>query len=523
MPYCAYIRKSRADLEAESHGEGETFARHEKILLNLAKSKRIALTEIKKELVSGETIAARPVMQQLLAEVDAGLWDGVLVVEVERLARGDTSDQGRVQKSFMYSNTLIITPMKTYDPSNEFDQEYFEFGLFMSRREYKTINRRLQTGRISSIREGKYPGNVCPYGYTREKLQREKGWKLAPHPEQADVVKLIFSWFTDAGEHLSSTAIAHRLNKMHVPTAKGGEWTVSTVSRILKNPVYAGWIIWGRRATVKQMQDGEITKSRPWSQSYEMCKGLHVPLVSQEVFDRAQTAFAEMPNRPIPGKKAFKNPLSGLIVCGCCGRVMQRRPYTNGYPDTLLCPQPGCKTVSSPLAYVENSVLALLDQWLKDYSTDINLAPPDTASSERQILQDSIAALLTEQTQLDQQQQRLYTLLEQGVYTTAVFIERQQTLAAQREALENNLHAAREQLETLEQQETSRVDLVPRIRHVLDVYKLTESPKQRNELLCSVLEKVEYHKSTNLRHKSDADSDLTLTLYPKIPSSRPHV
>lgn len=521
MPYCAYIRKSRADLEAESHGEGETFARHEKILLNLAKSKRISLTEIKKELVSGETIAARPVMQQLLREVDAGMWDGVLVVEVERLARGDTSDQGRVQKSFMYSNTLIVTPMKTYDPSNEFDQEYFEFGLFMSRREYKTINRRLQTGRVSSIREGKYPGNVCPFGYTREKLQREKGWKLVPHPEQADIVKLIFSWFTDKSAHLSSTAIAHRLNEMHVPTAKGGDWTVSTVSRILKNPVYAGWIIWGRRATVKQMQDGEIVKSRPWAQNYEMCQGLHAPLVSQEIFDQAQQNFTEMPNRPIPGKRAFRNPLSGLIVCGCCGRVMQRRPYTNGYPDTLLCPQPGCNTVSSPLAYVENLVLQSLEQWLADYKADFESVRPTHAGAELEIMKDQLAAMLAEQSQLEQQQERLYSLLEQGIYSTAVFIERQQTLDTQRNALTANIADTQQQLERLEHEEATKGDMVPRIQHVLDVYKQTESAKKKNELLTSVLNKVVYHKSTNLRHHTE--SDLKLTLSPKFPSPRPHV
>ncbi|WP_283673083.1 recombinase family protein [Butyricicoccus sp. Marseille-Q5471] len=521
MPYCAYIRKSRADMEAETHGEGETFARHEKILLNLAKQKKISLTAIYREMVSGETISARPVMQQLLDEVDAGMWDGVLVVEVERLARGDTSDQGRVQKSFMYSNTLIITPLKTYDPANEFDQEYFEFGLFMSRREYKTINRRLQTGRVSSIREGKYPGNVCPYGYDREKLKTEKGWILVPNPQQSEIVRLMFSWFTDPNNHLSSSAIAHKLNDMQVPTSKGGEWTVSTVSRILKNPVYAGYIIWGRRACVKQIKGGEIVKSRPWAENYEMCKGLHEPLVSQEVFDLAQRSFAEMPTRPIPGKRPFCNPLSGLVVCGCCGRVMQRRPHTNGYPDSLLCPQPGCKTVSSPLAYIENLVLESLEKWLEDYKIDLTLLPVNHIDQELKVLKNNLTALQSDFALLDTQQNRLYTLLEQGVYTTAIFIERQQIISTQREELQKKISVASQQLADFEHQQSSKTELVPRIRHVLDVYKLTESAKQRNELLSSVLEKVEYHKSTNLRHSSD--SDLRLVLFPKFTSSRPNV
>lgn len=67
---------------------------------------------IYREVVSGETIADRPVMQQLLHEVESGMWDGVLVVEVERLARGDTIDQGVVSRAFQYSDTKIITPTK---------------------------------------------------------------------------------------------------------------------------------------------------------------------------------------------------------------------------------------------------------------------------------------------------------------------------------------------------------------------------------------------------------------------------
>ena len=39
--YCMYLRKSRSDMEAEKHGEGETLARHEKTLLALAKKLKL--------------------------------------------------------------------------------------------------------------------------------------------------------------------------------------------------------------------------------------------------------------------------------------------------------------------------------------------------------------------------------------------------------------------------------------------------------------------------------------------------
>ena len=193
--YALYLRKSRADLEAEAKGEGETLARHEKMLLELARRYGFSIGKIYREIVSGESIESRPVVQELLRNVESGRWKGVLVVEVERLARGDTMDQGRVAKSFKFSNTKIITPIKIYDPNNEFDEEYFEFGLFMSRREYKVINRRLQRGRIASVKEGKYVGSIPPYGYDRVKIEKDKGFILKKNDDEAQIVEKIFNMY----------------------------------------------------------------------------------------------------------------------------------------------------------------------------------------------------------------------------------------------------------------------------------------------------------------------------------------
>lgn len=242
---CIYLRKSRADQEAELRGEGETLARHERILLDLAKSRNYSVGAIYREIVSGETISARPVMQQLLREVEAGSWDGVLVVEVERLARGDTIDQGVVSRAFQFSDTKIITPTKTYDPDNEFDEEYFEFGLFMSRREYKTIKRRLNAGRIASVKEGKYCGSKPPYGYERVKLHGEKGFTLQPVPDQAEVIKMIYSLYSGAsGDRIGVSKIVRKLNDMGIKSPSGKDWVPISVQDVLANPVYAGMIRW---------------------------------------------------------------------------------------------------------------------------------------------------------------------------------------------------------------------------------------------------------------------------------------
>lgn len=104
-------------------------------------------------------------MQRLLTDIYRRKYAAVFVVEIERLARGSTSDQGQVADAFTATGTKIITPLKVYDPLNQYDQEYFEFGLFMARREFQTIKRRMMAGRQEALRSGSYISGNCCYGY----------------------------------------------------------------------------------------------------------------------------------------------------------------------------------------------------------------------------------------------------------------------------------------------------------------------------------------------------------------------
>lgn len=303
--YSLYLRKSRADLEAEERGEGETLARHEKMLIELARRYGFSIGKIYREIVSGESIEARPVVQELLKDVESGRWKGVLVVEVERLARGDTMDQGRVAKSFKFSNTKIITPIKIYDPNDEFDEEYFEFGLFMSRREYKTINRRLQRGRVSSVKEGKYVGSVAPFGYDRVKLVKDKGYTLAKNDE-APVVEKMFQIY--AYNEIAINEVVRRLNSAGYKPRKAKEWTISAVKDILSNPIYIGKIRWDSRKTVKEYKNGKIVNTRPRNENYTLCDGLHEPIIDMETWNIVQEKRSKHTPAVIHNK-VVQNPL----------------------------------------------------------------------------------------------------------------------------------------------------------------------------------------------------------------------
>src|SRR5690606_5012481 len=119
MRVAIYLRKSRADLEAEAQGEGDSLARHRRTLLDLAKERGYFVADIKEEIVSGERIAARPKMQELLEEVERGEYDAVLCMDLDRLGRGTLDRKSVVLDTFRESGTRIITPRKEYDLTDE--------------------------------------------------------------------------------------------------------------------------------------------------------------------------------------------------------------------------------------------------------------------------------------------------------------------------------------------------------------------------------------------------------------------
>ncbi len=509
MPYCAYLRKSRADMEAEARGEGETLARHQKRIEELAERMHIDLPpeNFFREIVSGETIAARPVMQELLRQVEAGRWDGVLVVEVERLARGDTMDQGQVAKSFKLNGTKIITPAKTYDPNNEFDEEYFEFGLFMSRREYKTIRRRMNAGRISAAKEGKFIGAAAPYGYKKYKLEKDKGYSLEPVPEEAEVIRLIFEWYTrgdETGKRLGMPSICHKLDDMHIHPRTGEHWSRYTIKDILVNPVYIGKVRWGYKKETKTYIDGKIKKTRrKKAGDFILCDGIHEAIIDDVTFALASKMMKVNAKSTSTSKRPMQNPLSGLVYCRKCGTLMNRLSATKKTPYSFLkCPNYLCDNVSAPLDLIESEVLRHLKEWCDSYELELPEPElPDTLKT----LRIQIEAEEKRKDTLELQLTRTYDLLEQGLYTQEIFRKRNSGLLGQIAEAERNILQMSSQYTAMSDAVHARTEFVPTVRHILEAYPLTEDAVEKNEMLRRVISKATYEKSTpNRRGNRDA-------------------
>lgn len=322
--YDAYLRKSRADMELEKLKKFDTLKQHEKFLKDRANQLGIKIRKIYREVVSGESIQERPEMQEVLKNVEAGTIDGILVVEVERLTRGDAKDQGTVTQAFKYSNTKIITLNKIYDPNSDEDEEYFEFGLFMSRREYKTINRRMQRARIANVLDGKYCASEPPFGYKKVRVKYGKGYTLEPVSEEAEIVKEMYQKRADG---MGYDIICNWLNTLDFKPKKSDVWTPATIKGMLSNPIYIGKIRWNSNKQKKILINGQIIKKRKKGNNEDLIlvEGLHPAIISNELFDIVQGI---KPNKASTKHNTeLQNPLATLVKCADCGRSMQRRPY----------------------------------------------------------------------------------------------------------------------------------------------------------------------------------------------------
>ena len=163
-----YLRKSRTDDPALT--VAETVAKHEQMLddYSMRTLGQLVPEENRfREVVSGETIAARPEMQKVLHLIEQPKYKAILIVEPQRLSRGDLEDIGRLSKLLRYTRTVVITLQYSYDLEDERDRDYFERELKRGNEYLEYSKRIMANGRALSAERGNYTGSRDPYGYKR--------------------------------------------------------------------------------------------------------------------------------------------------------------------------------------------------------------------------------------------------------------------------------------------------------------------------------------------------------------------
>ena len=486
--YLVYLRKSRADGDHESIED--VLAKHYKMIQDYAAAKlggAIPEELIYREVVSGETIQDRPEIKKVLDRIQGEDITGVLVVEPQRLSRGDLSDCGTIIRAFRYTETLIITPTKTYDLSDKFDRKFFEMELMRGNDYLEYVKEIMMRGRIASVSEGNYIGSVPPYGY--DKIKDGKSYTLVPNSE-ADTVRLIYELWTAEG--LGTTTIANRLNALHIKPRKSDIWSNASVRDMLRNPVYIGKIRWNWRKTIKRYENGELVASRPKSKKEDwiLVDGKHEAIISDNVFEAAQKRFGNLPK--VKAASGLQNPFAGIMHCSC-GRPMIYQPSNKCSARMHCAYQMHCGNRSATYAEVEEEVIKALHQTIEELR-ELSDKPEKSSSANKLIVE----GLKKEINALETQQERLYEFLEKGVYTTEVFVKRNASLSQRRQELQKKLAEA-------EAISNTAIDYKSKIIDILDAIAILQNDaataEEKNRLLRAVVKDIVYSRNTTVRDK----------------------
>ena len=371
-----YLRKSRSD--DPSLTVEEVLEKHEQRLQEWAKNNlgdQIPEENIFREVVSGETIDDRPEMLRLLSLIESPKVQAVLIVEPQRLSRGDLEDAGRIIKLFRYTNTLIYTPPITYDLRNEYDRDNFERELKRGNEFLEYQKKIMLRGREQSVKQGNFIGSIAPYGYKKTIIYegKKKCHTLEIVEEQAEIIRMIFDMYVN--QNMGRVNIAKHLNELNVKAPKGGLWKQDGIKDMLENEHYIGKVRWNWRKTVKVVEDGEVLAKRPKTEigEYMVYDGKQEPIISEELFYAARAKQGRN-HRAKPNTKV-RNPLAGLLYCQC-GRAMSLRTYLKDGVERaaprLLCDnQAYCKTTSCLYDEIIDRVIDVLEQCIKDFEIRI--------------------------------------------------------------------------------------------------------------------------------------------------------
>lgn len=390
-----------------------------------------------------------PMLNQALEMAQHGEFEVLIVRELDRFARR-LAKQLLVEELFKRAGVRVEYVLGEYPDTPE--------GNFMknvracvAELERLKITERTTRGRRNKIKEGHVvPTGYPPYGY---RFVRQDGWDtLTIHEEEARIVRLIFSWYTqgdETGQQLSLGAIAARLTKMGVPSpgdtknrkrnkGRRGEWYRGTVHQLLKSETYAGTWHYGQRRHV----DNKLIVN-PESEQIALQVSA---IVSQETYRIAQARFDE--NKRQFKVRKYHYLLSGRVKCGVCGLHM----IGTGTVHRLYyrCPSSHenyrpCGNALYRVEQVDFSVWEWLTTWLADPAMLMQGLAEDQAAQQEGLapLQDQLTTVKAAIADQQQRRKRLVDLYLSGEFEIA-------DLKGHQLEIDQSLHALEQQHEALQ-------------------------------------------------------------------------
>ncbi|WDI40474.1 recombinase family protein [Bremerella sp. P1] len=245
----------------------------------------------------------RPALRRLMADIEAGKVDCVIVYKVDRLSRS-LLDFARIMETFDRHNVSFVSVTQQFNTSTSMGRLVLNVLLSFAQFEREIISERTRDKIAAARRKGKWSGGMPLLGYNVD----PQGSKLVVNETEADRVRAIFNLYS---EHQSLLAVVAELDERgwvnkRWTTKKGIErggkrFTKTSLHKLLTNVTYIGKLRYK-----DEVHDGE-----------------HEAIVSTDVWQRVQSLLSRNGRT---GGAAVRNKfgalLKGILHCSACGTAM---------------------------------------------------------------------------------------------------------------------------------------------------------------------------------------------------------
>lgn len=290
VKYCLYARKSTESEERQVLSIDSQI----KEMLQLSEREGLEVVAMKRESHSAKETGQRPVFNEIIEEIKAGKYNGILTWAADRISRNagdlgkvvDLMDSGGLQEIRTYSQSFRNNP-----------NEKFLLMILGSQAKLENDNRgiNVKRGLRTRVEMGLWP-TTPPTGYLTQKLM-DKKCQVIVDPDRGPVIKKMFEKV--AYEKWSGRRVYHWLRfELNFHTTGNKPLTCGNVYRTLTNHFYYG--------TFEYPKD-----SGNWYQ------GKHEPLITKELFDAVQTQL----KRDSIVRQSHEFAFTKLITCGLCGSM----------------------------------------------------------------------------------------------------------------------------------------------------------------------------------------------------------
>ena len=334
-----YLRLSKEDddlsCSSGSKNESNSISNQRKLIYDFMKSHPglELYDEYKDDGKSGSNFD-RAEFQRMMKDIEEGKVNCVIVKDQSRFGR-DYIDVGKYkEKIFPKLGVRFITINEGYDSlsATSSDDLAFTINSFVYDFYIRDISTKIRTNLTAKKQNGEYAGAFVAYGYVKDSDNKSK---LVVDPFAANVVRDIFRWKI---EGLSPQNIAIRLNELGIPspaeykrlsgsnyktsfqTSSKAIWSHVSVRRILKNEIYLGVMIQGKRTTPNYKTKTVVTKAES---EWLRVEGTHEAIISVRDFELVQELLKD--DTHCRAGDVTVPVYAGRIYCGDCGATAVRK------------------------------------------------------------------------------------------------------------------------------------------------------------------------------------------------------